>query len=96
MVAAGAWVGRLLPSYPAPDSVAARADDHQKTGDGLYLVPPVEGRGFKVGDHAFSRSGDPRQPRRQRRDRAAARALPHLFKGFERWRIDRLKACSTP
>ena len=30
------------------------------TGDvGLYLVPPVEGRGLKVGDHEFSRSGDP-------------------------------------
>ena len=31
-----------------------------KTGDvGLYLVPPAEGRGLKIGDHAFSRSGDP-------------------------------------
>src|SRR6185436_17516409 len=32
----------------------------EKTGDvGLYLVPPMEGRGFKVGDHEFSRNGDP-------------------------------------
>src|SRR5258708_4477867 len=44
-----------------------------KTGDvGLYLAPPAEGRGLKIGDHAFSLS---------------------LLKGFERWRIDRLKAC---
>ena len=31
-----------------------------KTGDvGLYLVPPAEGRGLKIGDHVFSRTGDP-------------------------------------
>jgi glycine/D-amino acid oxidase-like deaminating enzyme len=68
----------------------------QKTGDvGLYLVPPAEGRGLKIGDHAFSRSGDPAGDR----DASAAEIEPllercrSLLKGFERWRVERLKAC---
>ena len=114
VVAAGAWVGRLLPSqgcrlipsrqivvyFDVPnDQRAIWATGPmiiQKTGDvGLYLVPPAEGRGLKVGDHAFSRSGDPAGGR----DASAAEIAPllerchHLFKGFERWRIDRVKAC---
>ena len=54
-----------------------------------------EGRGLKIGDHAFSRSGDPAGGR----DASAAEIAPllercrSLLKGFERWRIDRLKAC---
>jgi glycine/D-amino acid oxidase-like deaminating enzyme len=91
VVAAGAWVGRLLPRlgrrlipsrqivayFDLPgDQRAAWATGPMiidKTGDvGLYLAPPAEGRGLKIGDHAFSLS---------------------LLKGFERWRIDRLKSC---
>lgn len=114
VVAAGAWVGRLLPSLgrrliPSRQIVAYfdLPDDQRaawatapmiidKTGDvGLYLVPPAEGRGLKIGDHAFSRSGDPAGSR----DASAAEIGPllercrSLLKGFERWRIDRLKAC---
>src|SRR5262249_58232456 len=82
VVAAGAWVERLLPAckgrlVPSRQIVAyfdlpgeqraawARSPMViEKTGDvGLYLVPPVEGRGLKVGDHAFSRTGDPAAPR---------------------------------
>jgi glycine/D-amino acid oxidase-like deaminating enzyme len=114
VVSAGAWVGRLLPSFnrrlipsrqivvyfdlPA-DQRAAWAKSPmviEKTGNvGLYLVPPAEGRGLKVGDHAFSRSGDPAGSR----DASAAEIGPllercrSLLKGFERWRIARLKAC---
>lgn len=114
VVAAGAWVGRLLPSLqrrliPSRQLVVyfdLPADQRtlwakgpmviEKTGDvGLYLVPPAEGRGLKVGDHAFSRSGDPAVGR----DASEAEIGPllercrNLLKGFERWRIDRLKVC---
>ena len=42
----------------------------EKTGDvGLYLVPPMEGRGLKVGDHEFSRAGDPDGRTRRERGR---------------------------
>lgn len=67
-----------------------------KTGDvGLYLVPPAEGRGLKVGDHEFSLSGDPADPR-EACEAAMAPLLERcrgLLKGFDRWRIDRLKVC---
>lgn len=68
----------------------------EKTGDvGLYLAPPAKGRGLKVGDHKFSRSGDPAASR----DASETDVGPllercrGLLKGFERWRINRLKAC---
>jgi glycine/D-amino acid oxidase-like deaminating enzyme len=67
-----------------------------KIGDvGLYLVPPAEGRGLKVGDHLFSRSGDPDAPR----DANASEVAPllsrcrDLLRGFEQWRVERLKVC---
>ncbi len=67
-----------------------------KTGEvGLYLVPPMEGRGMKVGDHEFSRSGDPDAGR----DAQPAEMAPllarcaSLLRGFDQWRIDRLKVC---
>ncbi|MBS0517170.1 MAG: FAD-dependent oxidoreductase [Proteobacteria bacterium] len=68
----------------------------EKTGDvGLYLVPPMEGRGFKVGDHEFSRRGDPEAGREAHEDEVGllldrCRAL---FRGFDRWRTERLKVC---
>ena len=68
----------------------------EKTGDvGLYLVPPHQGRGLKIGDHEFSREGDPIAERdattgemRRLLERCAS-----LLHGFERWRIERLKVC---
>jgi glycine/D-amino acid oxidase-like deaminating enzyme len=114
VVAAGAWVGRLLPLsarrlipsrqivayFDLPDEQraawAASPMIIDKTGDvGLYLVPPAEGRGLKVGDHAFSRSGDPAGSR----DASAGEIAPllkrcrRLLRGFAHWRINRLKAC---
>jgi len=68
----------------------------EKTGDvGLYLVPPMEGRGFKVGDHEFSRGGDPADERSASEDeiRPLLERCRSLFHGFERWRTDRLKVC---
>src|SRR4051812_15664197 len=114
VIAAGAWVGRLLPEagprlvpsrqiviyfHLPEDQRAAWAKGPmiiEKTGDvGLYLVPPMEGRGFKVGDHEFSRSGDPDAGREAREDeiRPLLERCRSLFKGFEAWRTDRLKVC---
>ncbi len=68
----------------------------EKTGDiGLYLVPPMNGRGFKIGDHEFSRTGDPAAGRESREDeiRPLLDRGRSLLRGFDRWRIDRLKVC---
>ena len=68
----------------------------EKTGDvGLYLVPPMQGRGFKVGDHEFSRQGDPTAARTASEDeiRPLLERCRSLFHGFDRWTPDRLKVC---
>jgi glycine/D-amino acid oxidase-like deaminating enzyme len=114
VIAAGAWVGRLLPELgqrlvPSRQVViyfdlpreqrAAWAEGPtiiQKSGSGgLYFAPPVQGRGFKVGDHAFSRSGDPDAGREASEDeiRPLIERCRDLFKGFDAWRTDRVKAC---
>ena len=114
VVAAGAWVGRLLPDLgrqlvpsrqvviyfdlPAEDRAAWAKGPMviEKTGDvGLYLVPPMEGRGLKVGDHEFSRSGDPMAERTARENdiQPLLERCRSLLRGFDRWRTDRLKAC---
>jgi len=98
--------GRLVPSrqvvayFTLPDEQrpvwASSPMIIDKTGDvGLYLVPPVEGRGLKVGDHEFSLTGDPAA----NRDAGEGEIAPllarcrSLIRGFERWRLDRLKVC---
>lgn len=114
IVAAGAWIGRLLPQltsrlvpsrqivvyFDLPPAARAAWSKGPMVLDlsgkvGLYLVPPMAGRGMKVGDHEFSRSGDPDGPREATTeevqpllDRCRA-----LLKGFKNWRIDRLKVC---
>lgn len=112
VVAAGAWVGRLLndrrlvPSRQVVIYFDLPADQRavwakgpmviDKTGDvGLYLVPPAEGRGLKIGDHVFSRTGDPSAERRADAEemQPLLQRCRGLIKGFERWRIDRLKVC---
>jgi glycine/D-amino acid oxidase-like deaminating enzyme len=114
VVAAGAWVGRLMPAlarrlvpsrqaviyFDLPDQDrAAWAKGPmiiEKTGDvGLYLVPPMEGRGLKVGDHEFSRSGDPEAERTASADelRPLLERCHSLLRGFDRWRTNRLKVC---
>lgn len=114
VVAAGAWVGRLLPDlgrrlvpsrqvviyFDLPDEARSAWSKGpmiiEKTGDvGLYLVPPMEGRGLKVGDHEFSRSGDPMAERAASEDdiRPLLERCRSLLRGFDHWRTDRLKAC---
>ncbi|MBM3645821.1 MAG: FAD-dependent oxidoreductase [Alphaproteobacteria bacterium] len=115
VVAAGAWVGRLLPAIgtrvvpsrqvvayfePPPEARAAWATAPiviEKTGDvGLYLAPPAEGRGLKVGDHEFSLRGDPDA---RRDDATPAEIAPllkrcrSLLRGFDRWPAPRLQVC---
>ena len=70
----------------------------QKTGDvGLYFVPPMDGRGFKVGDHEFGREGDPDTDADREASADEIRPLLErcrgLFKGFDSWTTDRLKVC---
>ncbi len=68
----------------------------EKTGDvGLYLVPPVRGRGMKVGDHEFSLTGDPVAPRDAQPGEmhALLDRCGSLLKGFDRWQIRNLKVC---
>ena len=112
VVAAGAWVGRLLPDRrlvpsrqvviyfdPPADQRAIWARYPMvidKTGDvGLYLVPPAEGRGLKIGDHVFSRTGEPSAERQasEAEMQPLLRRCRSLIKDFARWRIDRLKVC---
>lgn len=67
-----------------------------KTGEvGLYLVPPAQGRGLKIGDHVFSRTGDPSAERRAHEEemQPLLRRCRSLIRDFERWRVDRLKVC---
>ena len=67
-----------------------------KTGKvGLYLVPPAEGRGLKIGDHSFSRLGDPSAERHASKEemRPLLERCRCLFRGFKSWRVDRLKVC---
>ena len=113
VVAAGAWVGRLLsassrlvPSrqvvvyFDLPTDQRAIWAKHpmviDKTGDvGLYLVPPAEGRGLKIGDHVFSRTGDPSAEREahEQEMQPLLRRCSTLIRDFARWRVDRLKVC---
>lgn len=113
VVAAGAWVGRLLsesrrlvPSrqvviyFDLPADQRAIWAKHpmviDKTGAvGLYLVPPAEGRGLKIGDHVFSRIGDPAAEREahEQEMQPLLRRCGALIKEFARWRVDRLKVC---
>lgn len=68
----------------------------EKTGDvGLYLVPPADGRGLKVGDHEFSRSGHPDDERRAAEDQVEGllARCRSLLDGFAEWRIEQLKVC---
>ena len=62
---------------------------------GLYLVPPRQGRGLKVGDHEFSRTGDPDAPRQASESemRPLLDRCRGLLKGYDDWRIDRFKVC---
>jgi glycine/D-amino acid oxidase-like deaminating enzyme len=101
-----ASVGRLVPSRQVVVYFELPADQRKLWtntpmiidkigGVGLYLVPPAEGRGLKVGDHLFSRTGDPDAPRdaSEAEVEGLLRRCHDLLRGFEQWRIERLKVC---
>ena len=86
VVASRQVVVRLMPQ---PDTIEtwARAPmllDLAEAG-GFYLVPPVAGTPLKIGDHSFSRSGDPDEPDREADPREVERIL-----ALARRRIPRL------
>lgn len=62
---------------------------------GFYLVPPIPGTGLKIGDHRFSRTGDPDAPRTA--TLAEARAVLEQCRGqirdLDAYRILEPKAC---
>lgn len=62
---------------------------------GFYLVPPIPGTGLKIGDHRFSRTGDPDAPRTA--TIAEARAVLEQCRGqirnLDAYRILEPKAC---
>jgi glycine/D-amino acid oxidase-like deaminating enzyme len=115
VVAAGAWVTKLLPElgarvtpsrqlivYVAPpaETVAIwqRMPMMLNIGEnnaGYYLVPPIPGTGMKIGDHRFSRQGDPDGPRTA--TLAEARAVVEQCRGHIRnldgYRIIEPKVC---
>ena len=62
---------------------------------GVYILPPRRGTRLKVGDHVFSRRGDPDEdrtatPQDLERLFPAARAV---FRGFDRYAVLERKAC---
>jgi glycine/D-amino acid oxidase-like deaminating enzyme len=82
VVAAGAWVTKLLPELTAmltpsrqvviyvqapPDTAHAWESApmvlDQDSSIARYIVPPRMGAGLKFGDHKFTNSGDPAEPR---------------------------------
>ncbi len=114
VVAAGAWVDRLVPhlrgvavpsrqavAYLAPPIDLAEAwrrapvfiDLGQESG--TYTLPPRPGTRLKVGDHEFTRRGDPDGDRLatdadvERLFRAAALS----YRGFDRYTVLERKAC---
>ena len=114
VVAAGAWVDRLVPGLrgvavpsrqavlylsPPADMAAAWAaapvmlDVQPEIG--VYTLPPRCGTRLKIGDHAFSRSGDPDDDRIANADDLARLwpAARAAYRGLERYSVLEPKAC---
>jgi len=114
VVAAGPWIGRLVPSLaarvvpsrqvvvyltPPPGTEEAWARMPMileiDPREGFYLVPPVAGTGMKIGDHRFSRAGDPdldRVPALEEAEPIAALGRRRIA-GFDGYRIAEAKTC---
>lgn len=114
VVAAGAWVDRVVPSLkgdavasrqavlylaPPPDLAEAWARapvmlDVREDG-GLYTLPPRVGTRLKVGDHVFSKSGDPDEDR-VATEHDLARLWPaarEAYRDLDRYSVLEPKAC---
>jgi glycine/D-amino acid oxidase-like deaminating enzyme len=70
-------------------------DQVEAATGGFYALPPVDGTALKVGDHGFSRRGQPdreREPTAE--DLAAALAVARTrFVDFERYRVQGARTC---
>jgi len=76
VVASRQVVVRLMPppeSLPAWEGAPMVLELGERGG--FYLVPPVAGPPLKIGDHSFSRQGDPDEPSREADPREVARIL---------------------
>ncbi|MFY8106674.1 MAG: NAD(P)/FAD-dependent oxidoreductase [Elstera sp.] len=85
---------------PPPDTVAVwqRMPMLLNIGEnnaGFYLVPPIPGTGLKIGDHRFSRAGDPDAPRTATLDdaRAVLEQCRGQIRNLDAYRILEPKAC---
>ncbi len=82
---------------PPPDRAAAWTEAPMilDIDAGFYLVPPVAGTGLKIGDHSFTRAGNPDDERVARE--AEARVVFGLCRGrlrdYERYRLASAKVC---
>lgn len=114
VVAAGAWVTKLVPelapvTVPSRQAVAFLAPPTDLAGawadapvfidigrdSGTYTLPPRPGTRLKVGDHEFSRSGDP-DGDREGTDADVARLMTAArlaYRDFDRYTILERKAC---
>lgn len=114
VVAAGAWVDRLVPSLrgvavpsrqavvylaPPPDLAAAWASApvllNRSLAGGTYTLPPRRGTRLKVGDHFFSRRGNPDDDRVARPE-DLERLLPGLsvaYRDIGRYATLERRAC---
>ena len=62
---------------------------------GFYLVPPVAGTGLKVGDHRFTLTGDPDDPRDPSAEEAEAvfATCRNRLAGFDGYRMASARVC---
>lgn len=114
IIAAGAWVNRLLPGtvgelVPSRQTVVFLAPPPELAGlwakapiyldldaeTGTYVLPPRPGTRLKIGDHRFSRTGDPDAPRLASEDEVAdlIKAAHLAFTDFDRYTVLERKAC---
>ena len=115
VVAAGAWVTKLLPGLaarvtpsrqlivyvaPPPETVAQWQRmpmmlSIDEGNAGFYLVPPIPGTGMKIGDHRFSRTGDPAAPRvfTAEEARAVVEQCRGQIRNLDAYRIIEPKVC---
>jgi sarcosine oxidase/sarcosine oxidase subunit beta len=114
VIAAGAWVTRLLPQLadmlvPSRQAVIFLAPppalaDAWRTApviidlgvhSGTYVLPPRPGTRLKIGDHLFTRQGDPDEPRAaSTSDVERLIAACHLaYAGFDAYTLLERKAC---
>jgi sarcosine oxidase/sarcosine oxidase subunit beta len=114
VVAAGAWVTRLLPEtkatlVPSRQTVVFLAPPRKfaalwasapvyfdlDADTGTYVLPPRPGTRLKIGDHRFTRSGDPDMPRLASEDEVARliEACRAGYTDFDDYVVLERKAC---